>query len=394
MGSFWRRTSLIGATLFFIGNGVALAQTPASTDQPPPSVETSAVKLAPVTRQGEFVGTVIADQQVQLMARVEGFLDSVGFTEGSFIKAGQIAFEIEKDGYQAALDSARAALEAATAGQAGAEANLKQAEVTLTRQVELLRTANVSQSTVDQATATRDTASAQVDQAKAQISQAQANVKTAELNLSYTDIKTPISGRIGKMLVTPGNLVSPSTGTLATVVQTDPIRVQFSISDRDYLTVVNALKPNDQGVLEQSENYKPKLRLSDGTIYESPGKIAFLNNTIDSTTGTIAVFAEFPNPRLQLVPGQFVTVTVQSGEPTQLPIVPAAAVQQDRDGAFVFVLDEGNRAVIRRVSLGPRVGVDWSVTSGLANGEVIITNGIQKVRAGIVVNPTPAATGN
>ncbi len=110
----------------------------------------------------------------------------------------------------------------------------------------------------------------------------------------------------------------------------------------------------------------PSLPLSDGTIYESPGKIAFLDNTIDTTTGTIAVFAEFPDPRLQLVPGQFVTVTVQSGEPTQLPIVPAAAVQQDRDGAFVFVLDEGSHAVVRRVSLGPRVGVDWSVTSGLA----------------------------
>lgn len=138
------------------------------------------------------------------------------------------------------------------------------------------------------------------------------------------------------------------------------------------------------------------LQLPDGSSYEQPGKIAFLDNTIDPSTGTIAVYTEFPNPNLQLIPGQFVTVTVQAGKAEQLPVVPAAAVLQDRDGPYVFVLGDGNRAVIRRITLGPRVGTDWAVTSGLANGEVIIVSGLQKIAAGVVVTPRPAktATGN
>ncbi len=384
------RSTLVLAFLCAV-SGAAFAQEAA---KPPAAVETAAVKLAPVTRQGKFVGTVTAVQQVNLMARVEGFLDSVNFQEGGFVKAGSLAFGIEKDTYQAALDGAQASLQAAQAAETGAEANLKQAQVTLDRQVALLKTKDVPQSTVDQATATRDTAAAQVDQSKAQISQAEAQVKTAQLNLSYTDVTTPISGRIGKAQVTVGNLVSPSSGVLATVVQTDPIRVVFSISDREYLQVVEALKPNNQGLIADAGNYRPSLTLSDGTAYDQPGKIGFIDNTIDPNTGTIAVYAEFANPAMKLVPGQYVSVTVQAGQPEQLPVVPASAVQQDRDGAYVFTLGEGNRAVIRRVTLGERVGTDWSIQSGLASGEIIIISGIQKVQAGMVVNPTPAPAGN
>lgn len=387
--------SVLTLTMLFGLAGVASAQEPAQGA--PPEVETAAVALAPVTRQGQFVGTVAAIQQVNLVARVEGFLDAVAFREGSYLKAGDTAFQIEKDTYQAALDSANASLDAANAGLAGAQANLTNAQVNLKRQQELLKTNAVSQSTVDQAQAQRDTADAQVKQAQAQIGQAQAQVKTAALNLSYTDVVTPIAGRIGKAQVTVGNLVSPSSGPLATVVQTDPIRVVFSISDRDYLAVVKALKPNDQGGFNAGAGeYQPMLQLPDGSSYEQPGKIAFLDNTIDPSTGTIAVYTEFPNPNLQLIPGQFVTVTVQAGKAEQLPVVPAAAVLQDRDGPYVFVLGDGNRAVIRRITLGPRVGTDWAVTSGLANGEVIIVSGLQKIAAGVVVTPRPAktATGN
>jgi membrane fusion protein (multidrug efflux system) len=381
---------VVGLLFSFVAPGAAWSQAPAGGA--PPEVETAAVALAPVTRQSQFVGTIQAVQQVNLMARVEGFLDAVSFAEGSFLKAGDVAFQIEKDTYQAALDSAQAGLQAANATQAGAQANLKQADLTLKRQQELLRTNAVSQATVDQAQAARDAADAQVKQAEAQIAQAQAQVKTAELNLSYTDVATPIAGRVGKAQVTVGNLVSPSSGTLATVVQTDPIRVVFSISDRDYLAVVKALKPGDQGFApEGAAEFQPRLTLPDGTEYAEAGKIGFLDNRIDPATGTIAVYAEFPNPHLQLIPGQYVTVTVQTGTAQQLPVVPAAAVQQDQEGAFVFVLDQENRAVIRRVTLGERVGTDWSVTAGLANGEIIIVSGIQKISAGMVVSPKPAA---
>lgn len=389
-----RRSSVVagsvaaGILLFTLAGAFAQQKQPVA----PPMVETAAVKLSSVASQAQFVGSVVAEQQVALIARVEGFLDKVNFAEGTFVAAGSIAFVIEKDTYQAAVEGAQAQLESATAAEASAEANLKLADITLVRQKELLKTNAVSQSTVDQAQAQRDAAAATVDQAKAQMMLTQSQLTTAQLNLSYTDVKSPIAGRIGKANITEGNLVSPSSGPLATVVQTDPIRVVFSISDRDYLGVVKALKPDNAGIQADAATYQPKLKLPDGTEYDQPGKIAFLDNAIDAATGTIAVYADFPNPHLQLVPGQFVQVTVQAGESVELPVVPASAILQDQQGAYVFGLDENNRAQIRRVTLGQRVGTDWAVTAGLAQGEIVIVSGIQKVQAGMVVTPQPAGT--
>lgn len=380
------------AFLALLVHGDAWAQ--AAAEPKPPIVDTAVVALAPVTRNNEFVGSVVAAQQVALTPRVEGFLDKVGFVEGSFIKADSVAYEIEKDTYQATVDGAKATLQSAQAGEMGAKANLTQAEIVLKRQMELVKTNAVAQSSVDQALATRDSAQATLEQATAQIALSQAQLDTALLNLSFTDIKSPISGRIGKTAVTEGNLVSPSTGVLATVVQVDPIRVAFSISDREYLAVIKALKPDNTAVATDESQYRPSLVLSDGTVYDQPGKISFINNTVDPTTGTIAVYAEFPNPKLQLVPGQYVSVNVQSGQPVELPVVPAAAILQDQNGPYVFVLSNENRAEIRRVTLGQRVETNWAVESGLAAGEVIIVSGIQRVQAGIVVNPNPAKAGN
>ncbi|MEQ1943232.1 efflux RND transporter periplasmic adaptor subunit [Mesorhizobium sp. VNQ89] len=388
MGTLERGASLIAALL--LAGSAALAQEAAPAA--PPIVETAAVKLASVTNQTEFVGSVVAAQQVALTSRVEGFLDSVNFTEGGFVQAGSTAFVIEKDTYQAALEGAQAQLASAQAAEAGAEANLKLQDINLQRQKDLLKTAAVSQSVVDQAQANRDSAAAQVDQAKAQILLMQSQLTTAQLNLSFTDIKTPITGRIGRAIITEGNLVSPSSGTLATVVQTDPIRVVFSISDREYLGVVKTLQPDNKGLAADAASFQPKLRLPDGTEYDQSGRIAFIDNTIDPSTGTIAVYAEFPNPQLKLVPNQFVQVTVQAGQSVELPVVPASAILQDQEGPYVFGLDEQNRAQIRRVTLGQRVGTDWAITGGLAQGEMVIVSGIQKVRPGIVVTPQPAGT--
>jgi membrane fusion protein (multidrug efflux system) len=382
------RSGFLVAWLFLLAGQGAIAQEPAPAAAP--IVETAAVKLAPVTNQAEFVGSVVAAQQVELTARVEGFLDQVNFTEGNFVAADSVAFVIEKDTYQAAVEGAQAQLESATAAHASAEANLRLQDITLARQKELVRTNAVAQSALDQAQATRDSAAAQVDQAQAQISLMQSQLTTAQLNLSYTDIRSPIAGRIGRANVTVGNLVSPQSGVLATVVQTDPIRVVFSISDREYLQVVRAVQPDNAGIAADAATFQPRLRLSDGTEYDQPGKIAFLDNTIDPSTGTIAVYSEFANPQLKLVPGQFVTVRVQTGESVELPVVPASAIMQDQQGAYVFGLGEGNRAEIRRLTLGQRVGTDWAVTAGLAQGEMVIVSGIQKVQAGIVVTPQPA----
>lgn len=389
MRSFGHGVSLVAALVLTCQGALAQGAAAPTT---PPIVETAPVKIASVTNQTQFVGSVVAAQQVSLMARVEGFLDVVNFQEGSFLQAGSTAFIIEKDTYQAAVEGAQAQLESATAAEAGAEANLKLQDINLVRQKELLRTAAVSQSTVDQAQANRDAAAAQVDQAKAQILLMQSQLQTAQLNLSFTDVKTPITGRIGKANITQGNLVSPSSGPLATVVQTDPIRVVFSISDREYLAVVRTLQPDNKDLAADAAAYQPMLLLPDGTKYDQPGRIAFIDNTIDPSTGTIAVYAEFANPHLKLVPGQFVQVIVQAGQSVELPVVPASAILQDQEGAYVFGLDDQNRAQIRRVTLGQRVGTDWAVTAGLANGEMVIVSGIQKVTPGAVVTPQPAGT--
>jgi len=379
------------ASAFLLAASASYAQQQAAR---PPIVETTAVKLSSVTTQVQFVGSVIAAQQVALTTRVEGFLDSVNFTEGGFVEAGSTAFVVEKDTFEAAVEGAQAQLQSAIAAEAGAEASLRLQDINLVRQQELLRTAAVSQSTVDQAQANRDNAQAQVNQAKAQIELMDSQLRTAQLNLSFTDIKSPISGRIGKANITQGNLVSPSSGTLATVVQTDPMRVVFSISDREYLDVIRTVQPDNRDIAANASAYQPRLKLPDGTEYEQPGKIAFLDNTFNTATGTIAVYADFPNPQLKLVPGQFVQVIVEAGEAVELPVVPASAILQDQQGAYVFGLGEGNRAQIRRVTLGQRVGTDVAVTSGLAQGEVVIVSGIQKVRAGIEVTPQEATAGN
>ena len=386
-----RRCSIVIASVFLLAGPGAQAQQQAAA---PPIVETEAVKLSSVTTQAQFVGSVLAAQQVALTTRVEGFLDSVNFVEGGFVEAGSIAFVVEKDTYQAAVEGAQAQLDSAIAAEAGAQATLRLQDINLVRQQELLRTAAVSQATVDTAQANRDNAQAQANQAKAQIELMDSQLRTAQLNLSFTDIKSPISGRIGKANITQGNLVSPSSGTLATVVQTDPMRVVFSISDREYLDVIRTVQPDNRGIAADAAAYQPRLRLPDGTEYEQPGKIAFLDNTFDPSTGTIAVYADFPNPQLKLVPGQFVQVTVKAGEAVELPVVPAEAILQDQKGPYVFGLDEHNRAQIRRVKLGQRVGTDVAVTSGLAQGEIVIVSGIQKVRAGIEVTPQAATAGN
>ncbi len=379
---------VLGLQLMAASHAWGQAQNPANAG--PPAVETSAVVLAPVTAESQFVGTVEAIQQVNLVARVEGFLDEVDFVEGSYLKTGDIAFRIEKDTYQAALESAQASAQAAVATEAGAQAHLKETELTLARQKALLKDNTVSQARVDEAQAQRDSADADVKQAQAQIAQANAQVRTAQLNLSYTDIFSPIAGRIGRAQITVGNLVSASSGTLATIVQTDPIRVAFSISDREYLEVIKILRPNDETIPAEPGEFRPRLTLPNGTAYAEPGKMSFIDNTIDASTGTIAVYAEFPNPHLQLVPGQFVSITVDAGQPRSLPVVPASAVQRDQQGPYVFTLDTENRAVMRRVTLGQRVGVDWVVSSGVAAGEVIIVSGIQRISPGIVVSPKPA----
>ncbi|WP_342641819.1 efflux RND transporter periplasmic adaptor subunit [Rhodoligotrophos ferricapiens] len=354
-----------------------------ASSSPPPSVQVAPVKAETVTQSAQFVGRVEAIQQVDIQPRVEGFVDEVQFTEGSMVKKGQPLFTIDPSTYEAALETATAAVQQARAQLEAAKANATKATLQYNRVAQLRKTGTVSQAHLDNATAEKDTAIADVGEAQAAIAQAKAQQLSAQLNLNFTKITSPISGQIGKANRTAGNLVSPASGTLATVVQTNPIRVAFAVSDVDYLKVIQMMA---KGVVSTSE-FVPHIKLPDGSTYAHPGTISFANNTVDQNTGTIVVRADFKNPDRYLVPGQFVNVTVEVGDKQKLPVVPGEAVMQDVNGAYVFVLSKDNRAEERRITTAQRTSSGWVVSKGLRVGEIIIVGGLQRVKAGIVVNP-------
>ncbi len=371
--------------------GLSIGHGRAQPAAPPPSVVVAPVRVLDVTDRVHFVGNVEATQQVEVRARVEGFLDKVSFAEGSLVEAGAVLYQIEQGPYRASLDQAKAALAAAQAQLASAQATLKAKEAELGRQTTLARQQYASQATLDQATALRDEAAAAVQQADAQIQSAQAQINNADLNLSYTTLKAPITGRIGKSAATVGNLVSPSTGVLATIVQMSPIRVVFPIPERDYVTIMKFLA-GQQGkeAAGSYDLFSPRLLLPDGTDYDRSGRIEFINNQIDPSTGTVAIRATFDNPDNVLLPGQYVSVTVQVGRPQWLPNVPQSAVLQDEQGSYVYLVDGDNRVQKRQIRTGTRTETGLAVESGLQQGETVIVDGIQKARPGIVVQPVAA----
>lgn len=340
---------------------------------PPPAVIVTEVEAERINEPFEFVGRVEAIEAVDLRARVRGFVQERLFEEGEDVEAGQLLFIIEPDEYEAQLASARAEL-------SRAQANLQEAERELARNRTLFERGVVAQATLD-------TAIASAEAARAEVQAAEAAVRSAELDLEYTRITAPIDGRIGRALVSVGSLVGPDTGPLARIVQLNPIRVVFSLSEAALVDLKLTLPGEGKTEAELAQTFVPRIRLPNGTMYPDEGRITFINNEVDPSTGTVAVRARFANPQAILLPGQFVTVVVRQEEAESLPVVPAPAVQVDREGSYVLVLDAESRVEQRRVTLGARSGQDWAIEQGLQPGEVVIVQGIQKVRPGMVVAP-------
>ena len=354
----------------------------------PPAVVVAPIVTQDVARSDNFVGRVQAIQSVDLVSRVEGFLEQINFEEGSIVQKDALLIEIEKDQYQASLAAAQAQVAAAKSQLAGAQAQLNNANVVLKRQQDLLKRDVVSQAQADDASAQRDVAQANVEQAQAAIQQAEAQVQTAQINLSYTDIKAPITGRIGATNITQGNLVSASSGTIATIVQVDPIRVAFSVPEKLYTGFAQRLAPGSTNA--PGDLFTPQLVLPNGTTYDQQGQISFASNEVSANTGTLVIYADFPNPRQVLLPGAFVNITVKESDGQVLPIVPVSAVLQDKDGRYVFIVTSDNKAEMRRIETGSQIENGFPVTKGLAAGDTVIVQGLQKVRNGIAVNPTRA----
>lgn len=346
---------------------VALSQ----TGGPPPSVSVVPVSSREITDTADFTGRVTAIDKVDIVARVIGILEERLFTEGSTVKKDDLLYRIEQATYKAAVDQARATL-------ARAKATETNAGLQLARARELSRNQNIPQATVDQRVA--DLATAQAD-----VMAAQAALDQAEINLGYTQIRSPIEGRIGISNFTVGNLVGPSSGTLATIVSQDPIYVIFQASERDILDYRRRIAETG----DTTGHVVVHIRTPDGALYPTPGNTNFLDIEVSPTTDTVAVRAVLPNPKGVLIPGGFVNVTVERGAPRQALVVPQSALQVDQAGRYVLVVDSDKKVELRRVTVGVEHGREIVVTEGLKQGEMIIVEGIQKVRPGQLVAATP-----
>lgn len=386
-----RRARTSGIAIFLLSTVMATSAlaNKDSSEPPPPAVVVAAIESKPVEQSKRYIGNIQAVRSVDIVARVEGFLEAQAFTEGSMIETGQLLFKIEDLSYQAQVAAAEGQFESAVADTASAQALLDQREADFERQKLLVERGDTSQTAFDQARAIRDEALASVRKGAAAQEQAKAAVRNAVINLGYTTIHSPISGRIGRANVTPGNLVNAASGPLATVVQLDPIRAAFSIPSAQYVSTAEQIAGPVASETER-KRLVPRLILPTGETYEHQGQISFVDNKVDPRTGTVTVYAEFPNPDQVLLPGQFITASIGLADPKRAPVVPAAALMQDAEGAEVYLLDKDNHIVARKIETGPRVGDGYAVTSGLQAGELVVVSGLQKVKPGMQVKPTRA----
>jgi membrane fusion protein (multidrug efflux system) len=261
-----------------------------------------------------------------------------------------------------------------------AEATLKLADIEVARQTELVQRNVGAQARLDEVTAKQG-------EARGNLLAQKAALERAELQLSYTDITAPAAGRIGRANISVGNFVGPSSGTLATIVSQDPIYVAFPVTQRQMLDVRKGQDP------ATPDTYVIYVQLADGSRYQHAGKLNFLDVTVNQGTDTVQVRATFPNPDRVLVDGQLVNVVVELGKGESVLQVPQQAFQVDQSGAFVLVVDKDSKVEVRRVETGRVVGTNLSVLKGLSVGETVITEGIQKVRPGQVVQATEIKPG-
>jgi membrane fusion protein, multidrug efflux system len=341
--------------------GVAAAQS-----APPPAVSVTPVVSRQITETVDFIGRVTAIDKVDIVARVPGFIEERNFSEGQQVKKGDLLFRIEQATYKAAVEQARAALARAKSTEVNAKLQLERGK-------ELVRDKNIPQATVDQRAADEAAAQASVMEAQAQLDQ-------AEINLGYTEIRSPIDGRIGLATFTEGHLVQPSSGKLATIVSQDPIYVIFQVSQRNVLEYRRRLAEN-----ESTRHLTIHIKLPDGSPYPHPGLSNFLDVQADPTTDTVAVRAQVPNPEGLLTAGGVVGVTAERGPPKMALTVPQSAVLLDQAGRYVLLVDAEKKVEQRRVTTGVEQGRNVVVTDGLKAGELVIVEGIQKVRPGQAV---------
>jgi RND family efflux transporter MFP subunit len=348
---------------------------PGENAAPPPlPVTTAEVQQAQIPLYLEHVGTTEAVSTVEVRARVRGVLEKVLFKEGAEVEKDALLFVIEQKPYRAALDKAQADLQRA-------RASLERAQADYDRTAELTKKEVSSQADLDHARAARDEAAASVQAAKAAVEQAQ-------LDMDYTEIHAPIAGRIGRMLVDRGNLVGASEQTpLATIVQLDPIYIYWSPSERERLDV---LRQRKEGRYVQRDEIEVRALLADGSEHPFPGRLDFVDNTVDPNAGTLRVRAVFPNPDKSLLPGQYANLRILVGRNVPVLLVPASAIIEEQGGSTVYVVTPEGTIQPRAVVASSTYEQMRVIDSGLQPGERIAVDNLGKLRPGMKVAEKPS----
>ena len=313
-----------------------------------------------------YTGQVVTQAEVNVMSRVSGEILKLGFNDGDYVKKGQMLYTIEKTQYEAAVKQAEATI-------AECKARLEYAQSTYDRNQMLYEVNATSKDTME------NTKSA-LDAMRAELAAAEAGLVTAQYNLDHTTITAAIDGLVGVTNFTEGNYITPSSGTMLTIIQMQPIRVRFAMSMGDFLSGYGSLTA-------LKENGEVSLKLANGLEYKTGGKIEFLNNEANVKTDAIQVYASFPNADMKLIPGSTVTVTLSKKGGAKMPAVPPSAVLHDAQTSFVYVVGEGNKVERRLVELGDMTKTHQLIKSGLKAGEKVVSQGTHKVMPGDEVVP-------
>ncbi len=340
-------------------------------EMPLPAVVVQELKESPLDVRDEYIALVEPVQDVMVQTEVSGYIDQVHFKEGSVVQEGDLLFTINQRQYLAIVNVRKAELESANA------------EVDRTNKyIDRLRKASkrsVSDTDIE-------TAESEQLQAVAMLQQAKANLDVAQVDLDYSEMRAPISGQIGNAMITKGNYVSPSTGPMARIIQTDPIRIVFSMTDRAFLTVrQEVLDGNDDVLVAQ-------VRLPNGRMLPMTGKADYVDNMMSSTTGTMAIHYLFDNPNEMLISGGYVKIMLGKPERPMGIRIPQRAVLLDPDGSYVLTANEEGLVSTVRIETGKTLNTDIAVLSGLKAGDRIVTDGVQKVQSGMTAMVTIAET--
>jgi membrane fusion protein (multidrug efflux system) len=357
-----------------------------------PDVEVVQVEQKDVPIIGEWIGTLDGFTNADVRAQVAGYLLRQDYQEGAFVRKGQLLFEIDPRPFQAVLDQAEGQLAQAKAILENSQAVQGRTQLDVDRYTPLAKEQAASQQDLDNAVQNNLAAKATVETAKAQIQTDEAAVETAQINLDFTRLVAPIDGIAGQAQLQVGALVNPTSAPVTSVSTVDPIKVYFTVSEQEYLDW-NKRFPTETTRVAADKSLRLQLILADGSTYPQDGSFYFADRQVNESTGAIRIAGLFANPGNILRPGGYAKIRTAVRTQKDALLVPQRAVSELQGGYQVVVLDDANKASVRTVTVGDRVGSDWIISDGVKPGERVITEGFQKVRDGMRVNPKPFVAG-